>query len=61
MGKTEIILLGKKRKLSKWKGYTIECEGQTINATPHVKYLGLTIDQHLDGEENLWHLVSLKG
>ena len=51
MGKTELILFGTKRKLSKWKGYTIECEGQTINATPHVKYLGLTIDQHLDGEE----------
>ena len=51
MGKTELILFGTKRKLSKWKGYTIECEGQTINATLHVKYLGLTIDQHLDGEE----------
>ena len=49
--KTELILFGTKRKLSKWKGYTIECEGQTINATPHVKYLGLIIDQHLDGEE----------
>ena len=51
MGKTELILFGTKRKLSKWKGYTIECEGQTITATPHVKYLGLIIDQHLDGEE----------
>ena len=50
MGKTELIF-GTKRKLLKWKGYTIEFEGQTINATPHVKYLGLTIDQDLNGEE----------
>ena len=26
MGKAELILFGTKRKLSKWKGYTIECE-----------------------------------
>ena len=51
MGKTEPFLFGTKRKLSKWKGYTIECEGQTINATPHIKYLERTIDQQLDGEE----------
>ena len=51
MGKTVLILFGSKRKLSKWKFYTIECEGQTMKATPHVKYLGLKIDQRLDGEE----------
>ena len=41
-----------KYKILKWMGCTIECEGLTINAT-HVKCLheGLTIDQHLDGEE----------
>ena len=51
MGKTELILFGTKRKLKNWQNYTIECEGQTIHATPSVKYLGLTIDQCLNGEE----------
>ena len=58
MGKPELILFGTKRKLSKWKGYTIKCEGQlAINATPHVKYPGLTIDQHLGGEEMALSIV----
>ena len=51
MGKTELILFGTKRKLKNWEGYTIECDGQTIHATPSVKYLGLTIDQYLNGDE----------
>lgn len=51
MGKTELILFGTKRKLKLWQNYTIECEGQIIQSSPSVKYLGLTIDQHLNGEE----------
>ena len=52
----------KRNDNSRWKGYNIECEGQTINATPHVKYLGLTIDRHLDGEEmTLSTIKELKG
>jgi len=51
MGKTELILFGTKRKLKNWQNYTIECEGQVIQATPSVKYLGLTIDQYLNGDE----------
>ena len=51
MGKTELILFGTKRKLKNWEGYTIECDGQKIHATPSVKYLGLTIDQYLNGDE----------
>ena len=51
MGKTELIYFGTKRKLKNWTGYTIECDGQTIHAAPSVKYLGLTIDQYLNGDE----------
>ena len=51
MGKTELILFGTKRKLKIWQDYSIECQGQTINATTSVKYLGLTIDQYMNGEE----------
>ena len=51
MGKTELILFGTKRKFKNWEGYTIECDGQKIHATPSVKYLGLTIDQYLNGDE----------
>ena len=51
MGKTELILFGTKRRLKNWTGHTIECDGQTIHTTPSVKYLGLTIDQNLNGDE----------
>ena len=51
MGKTELILFGSKNKLRKIENYSITCYGQTIQATPTVKYLGLEIDQFLNGEQ----------
>ena len=51
MGKTELILFDTKRKLKKWEHYSIECFDQVIKASPHVNYLGLTIDQHLNSDQ----------
>ena len=51
MGKTELILFGTKRKLKKWENYSIECYGQVNKSSPHVNYLGLTLDQYLNGEQ----------
>ena len=51
MGKTELILFGTKRKLKDWENYSIECYGQVIKSTSQVKYIGLTLDQYLNGEQ----------
>ena len=51
MGKTELILFGTKRKLKNWENYSIECYGQVIKSSTHVNYLGLTLDQYLNGEQ----------
>ena len=49
LGKTESILLGSKRKLSKCKKLEIDCNDIKIEATDQIKYLGLKIDQDMAG------------
>ena len=44
LGKTECILFGPKRKLKYFQNFTICCNNHVINATEHVKYLGVYID-----------------
>ena len=50
LGKTECILFGPKRKLKDFQNFTICCNNHVINATDHVKYLGVYIDNSLSGE-----------
>ena len=50
LGKTESILFGSKRKLSKVENFQIKCNEQAIESTKQVKYLGLNIDSNLSGE-----------
>ena len=58
MGKTELILFGSKRKLSKYADYSILLSnGQIIKATKSVVYLGLELNQYLDGEQIVLNIV----
>ena len=50
LGKTECILFGPKRKLKYFLNFTICCNNHVINATEHVKYLGVYIDNSLSGD-----------
>ena len=50
LGKTECMLFGPKRKLSKVENFSIICNEHVIKATHQVKYLGLFIDDKLSGE-----------
>ena len=50
-GKTKLILFGSKSKLRKIKDFTVTCEGQVTKASTSVKYLGITLNQFLSGEE----------
>ena len=50
LGKTELILFGSFRKLSKVNNFRIKCDDHVIDAVKSVKYLGLELDQTLSGE-----------
>ena len=58
MGKTEVILFGPKRKLNKYNDFSIVLsDGQTIRAKQSVIYLGLELNQYLDGEQIVLNIV----
>ena len=47
LGKTESIVFGSKQKLRSKSSLNISCNGTEIESTKSVKYLGVTLDQHL--------------
>jgi hypothetical protein len=49
--KTEFIMFGPPRKLKKLKNVTFEYQGYKIISKNSVKYLGLILNNHLDGKE----------
>ena len=50
VGKTELILFGSHRKLKKASNFHVSYNGHTIDPVTTIKYLGVTLDQHLSGE-----------
>ena len=48
--KTECILFGPTRKLKEVQDFIVSCNNYIIQASDHVKYLGVIIDNHLSGE-----------
>ncbi|CAG2222199.1 unnamed protein product [Mytilus edulis] len=57
LGKTETILFGSKRKLSKIRNFDVTCNNHTISSQNCVKYLGLNIDNSLSGEFFLNNII----
>ena len=57
LGKTECMLFGPKRKLSKVEKFSIICNEHVIKATHQVKYLGLFIDDKLSCESIVSSIV----
>ena len=52
MGKAEVILFVSKRKLNKYNDFfVVLSDGQTTRAKQSVIYLGLELNQYLDGEQ----------
>ena len=58
VGKTECILFGSKRNLSKIKEFKIEYNGCTIKGQSTVKYLGVILDQTLSGDHMAKSVIS---
>ena len=50
LGKTEAILFGTKRKLNSVQDFSVKCNGETINNSSSVKYLGVNLDNTLSSE-----------
>ncbi|CAL4126382.1 unnamed protein product, partial [Meganyctiphanes norvegica] len=57
LGKTEAIIFGSKRKLSKIKSFEVKSGDVVINNVNKVKYLGLQIDNTLAGENIVMSIV----
>jgi hypothetical protein len=50
LGKTECMLFGTKKRLNKVNSFSVSCGGQTIKSSKVAKYLGVTLDESLNGE-----------
>ena len=49
VGKTEAILFGTKKRLNRVRGFQITCEGSVVSRVSNVKYLGVQLNENLDG------------
>ena len=61
LGKTECILFGSKRKLRKVNSFKVTCGGESLQSTNSAKYLGVTLDQSLTGENIAWDVIKKAG
>lgn len=50
VGKTECILFGTSRKLKKVENFPVTCDGVPVNRVSSVKYLGVKLDENLNGK-----------
>ena len=50
LGKTECILIGSRRKLRDAGDFRVTCDGSDVKRVDKVRYLGVMLDQHLDGQ-----------
>jgi len=57
MGKTETLVFSSKRKKNRTKNFVIQCQGHDIKPSK-VKYLGLTLNQTLSGEDTVTSILS---
>ena len=57
LGKTESILFGSKRKLKNNKTIQVQCGNESLTCKSNVKYLGLILDQSLNGEITVDNVV----
>ena len=57
LGETESILFASKRRLTKSESIQVQCDDKVLECKSHVKYLGLTLDQSLDGESIVDQIV----
>ena len=57
LGKTEAIIFGSRQKLCKESKLKVTCNGQEIESKTSVKYLGIDLDQKLNGEKTAKEII----
>ena len=57
LGKTECIMFGSKRKLSKLHNFNVKCNDHTIVSQSSVKYLGSVLDNDLSGKSIVNNII----
>ena len=58
VGKTESLLFGTSRRLSKVDDYVVTCDDEPVKRVSSVKYLGVFLDENLSGKEHAESLIS---
>ena len=58
LGKTECILFGSKKKLTKVENFNVHCNGQTIESQKSVKYLGSVLDNDLSATSIVTNIIT---
>ena len=57
VGKTESIIFGSSRKLTKAGEFTVKCNGSVVKRVTSVKYLGVFLDERLSAEEHALKVI----
>ena len=50
LGKTECILIGTRHRLREAEDFRVSCDGLDVKRVEKVRYLGVMLDQHLNGQ-----------
>ena len=50
LGKTECILIGSEKRLSRAEGFRVLCDGSEVKRVSSVRYLGVMLDEHFKGK-----------
>ena len=57
LGKTEVLLFGSKRRLKGVENFQVFCDGTPIERKYNVKYLGVLLDENLNGNVHAGNLM----
>ena len=60
-GKTECILIGTRHRLRDVDDFRVSCGGVDVRRVDKVRYLGVTLDQHLSGQVQAMSVVKKVG
>ena len=57
VGKTECILIGTRHRLKEAGDFRVSCDGLNVKEVERVRYLGVMLDRHLDGQVQALNVI----
>ena len=61
LGKTECILIGTRNGLRNAEDFRVVCDGDEVKRVEKVRYLGVMLDQHLNGQAQAMNVLRKVG